>query len=174
MNTKEYLSDEELLRLIDRAESDGLLAAPRDLKGNALNLICHSEGAQQRKNPEERSFASLRMTGEGALRMTGEGALRMTGELQADNGTGSSTEQKRKNAKNQFRRYCIRVGLGCAACLAVLFSTGPIGQKVQSAAESISGISRQASQFSSQISDAVDQVSGVLTDEFFGGMNHNE
>ena len=157
MNTKEYLSDEELLRLIDRAESDGLLAAPRDLKENALNLICHSEGAQQRKNPEERSFASLRMTG----------------ERQADNGTGSSTEQKRKNAKNQFRRYCIRVGLGCAACLAVLFSTGPIGQKVQSAAESISGISRQASQFSSQISDAVDQVSGVLTDEFFGGMNHN-
>lgn len=166
MNTKEYLSDEELLRLIDRVESDGLLAAPRDLKENVLDLICRSEGAQQRENPEERSFASLRMTG--------EEVLRMTGERQADNGTGSSTEQKRKNAKNQFRRYCIRVGLGCAACLAVLFSTGPIGQKVQSAAESISGISRQASQFSSQISDAVDQVSGVLTDEFFGGMNHNE
>ena len=98
-NKFDYLSDEELLRLIDCAEGDGLLSAPHDLKENTLDLICHSEGAQRLKNPEEGSFASLWMTGEG----------------QADSGTGSPAEQKRKNAKKQFYRYCARVALGCAA-----------------------------------------------------------
>lgn len=157
MNTREYLSDEELLRLIDRAESGGLLSAPRDLKENTLNLICHSEGVQGRKNPEERSFASLRMT-----------------EDSQTIGESRQTEQKKKNARKQYYRYCVRVGLGCAACLTVLFSTGSIGQKAQSAAESISGFSQQIRQFSQHLSNALDQASNALEYESFGGISYNE
>lgn len=152
-NEFEYLSDEELLRLIDCAEGDGLLSAPHDLKENTLNLICHSEGAQRLKNPEEGSFASLRMTG----------------ERQADSGTGSPAELKKKNAKKQFYRYCARVALGCAASLAILVSSGPVSQLVKNAPRPETSISQQVNDFSFSLSSALDRVSNAIANYQFGG-----
>jgi hypothetical protein len=139
-NKFDYLSDEELLRLIDCAEGDGLLSAPHDLKENTLNLICHSEGAQRLKNPEEGSFASLRMT-----------------------------EQKKKNAKKQFYRYCARVALGCAASLAILVSSGPVSQLVKNAPRPETSISQQVNDFSFSLSSALDRVSNAIANYQFGG-----
>lgn len=140
----DYLSDEELLRLIDCAEGDGLLSAPHDLKENTLNLICHSEGAQRLKNPEEGSFASLRMTEQKA-------------------------EQKKKNAKKQFYRYCARVALGCAASLAILVSSGPVSQLVKNAPRPETSISQQVNDFSFSLSSALDRVSNAIANYQFGG-----
>lgn len=50
--TMEYLSDEELLALIETSEADGLLQAPRDLKENVLAKAARN--APRRKlSPEE-------------------------------------------------------------------------------------------------------------------------
>ena len=143
-NELDYLSDEELLRLIDCAEGDGLLSAPHDLKENTLDLICHSEGAQRLKNPEEGSFASLRMT-----------------------------EQKKKNAKKQFYRYCARVALGCAASLAILVSSGPVSQLVKDAPRPETSISQQVNDFSFSLSSALDQVSNAIANYQFGNSEGN-
>lgn len=163
-NEFEYLSDEELLRLIDCAEGDGLLSAPHDLKENTLNLICHSEGAQRLKNPEERSFASLRMTGEGQAD---------SGSNPADSGTGSSAELKKKNAKKQFYRYCARVALGCAASLAILVSAGPVSQLVKDAPKPETSISQQVNQLSFNLSNALDRVSNAIANYQFGNSEGN-
>ena len=56
-NEFEYLSDEELLRLIDYAEDDGLLSAPHDLKENVLTEIPRLEVRQaNRKNAKTQFY----------------------------------------------------------------------------------------------------------------------
>ena len=42
MNTKEYLSDEELMHLIDLSETDGLLPAPKQLKSFILTAAARA------------------------------------------------------------------------------------------------------------------------------------
>lgn len=119
----DYLSDEELLRLIDCAEGDGLLSAPHDLKENVLTEIPRLE-------------------------------VRQT---------------NRKNAKKQFYRYCARVALGCAACLAILVSSGPVSKLVKNAPRPETSISQQVNDLSFSLSSALDQVSNAIANYQFGG-----
>ena len=52
----DYLSDEELLRLIDCAEGDGLLSAPHDLKENVLTEIPRLEVRQTNRKNAKKQF----------------------------------------------------------------------------------------------------------------------
>lgn len=52
----DYLSDEELLRLIDCAEGDGLLSAPHDLKENVLTEIPRLEVRQTNSKNAKKQF----------------------------------------------------------------------------------------------------------------------
>lgn len=55
MDHMEYLSDEELLALMDVSESDGLLPAPRELKRNVL-AQAQRETAEARQKQKQRQF----------------------------------------------------------------------------------------------------------------------
>ena len=55
-NEFEHLSDEELLRLIDCAEGDGLLSAPHDLKENVLTEIPRLEVRQANRKNAKKQF----------------------------------------------------------------------------------------------------------------------
>lgn len=128
MNTNEYLSDEELLRLIDCAEDDGLLTAPHDLKENVLHEIPRLEVRQK----------------------------------------------NRKNAKKQFHRYCVRVGVSCAASLAILVSSGKLGSLIQNAPKPKISISQQVNDFSFSLSSALDNISNIIANAQFGGNDRHE
>lgn len=55
MDHMEYLSDEELLALMEASESDGLLRAPRELKGAVL-ARAQQETAEAREKRTRRQF----------------------------------------------------------------------------------------------------------------------
>ena len=129
MNPKEYLSDEELLRLISLSESEGLLSAPKQLKSSILT-------AARAPRPLTRA-------------------------------------EKRK----QFFSYCARVGVACAACLAMLFTVKPgtmqSGQAQTAPAENTAA---KLSSFSEQVDEHIQSFNQNVTDFFynFGGTSHEQ
>ncbi len=91
----EYLSEEALAQLIAEVESGDMVLAPPSLQESILQKL----DVQWRNNETEENTESI-------------------GNPQI---AQISSHKKTKSKKKEFYRYCVQIGLGCAACVAMIF-----------------------------------------------------
>lgn len=94
----EYLSEEALAQLIAEVESGDMVLAPPDLQESILRQLHIQREEEEKEEPVEKSET-----------------------VWDSQKQGKELNNKKRAKKKEFYRYCVQIGLGCAACVAMIF-----------------------------------------------------